>query len=429
VEKGIVCIPAYVQISLRTEDKMEQKEKINAPPLALSASIAKPLANPWRNRILAELLLRPMSPKEFTRQVGGPSLPTIARYFRELRLWGFLEVAEERRGGQRRGAVEKVYRAIQRIHFETSTWEQLPRYLRSECSHSMMGGLITRITEAVEAGTFDTEKDRHLSWKTVRLDRLAWREYSRHLDGVLAEIEPLEVESAARIRSEADSLLATVGLISFRSPAAECTRLKGVSCASNEERPHFLMSARTAKALANPWRNRILAELHTRPMSPKQFLEEIGGPDLPTVARYFRQLKAWGYLEVLEELKGGNRRGSVEKVYQAIRRVHFNTPTWEQLPLEARSACSVSMLDGLMTRLNDAIAADTLDAEVDRFLCWKTVNLDRQAWQQLGRVLDGSLALVQSLERSSIERIEEGAEEIPATIALLAFRSPEVLRT
>jgi hypothetical protein len=88
------------------------------------------------------------------------------------------------------------------------------------------------------------------------------------------------------------------------------------------------------------------------------------------------------------------------------------------------------MLDGLMTRLNDAIAADTLDAEVDRFLCWKTMSLDRQAWQQLGQILDDSLDRVQLLEGASTGRIEnEGTEEIPATVALLAFRSPEFLRT
>jgi DNA-binding transcriptional ArsR family regulator len=407
---------------------MNQAAKINAPPLDLSARVAKPLANPWRNRILAELLLRPMSPKEFTLQVGGPGLPTIARYFRELRQWGFLEVAEERRGGKRRGAVEKVYRAIQRIHFDTSTWEQLPRYLRSECSHSMMEGLIARVTEAVEAGTFDSEKDRHLSWKTVHFDRVAWSEFSQHLDVVLAQLGPLEVESAGRIRTDEDSLLATIGLLSFRSPPKEADRQQ-IEESPPDSEPHFLMSARTAKALANPWRNRILAELHTQPMSPKEFLEKVGGPDLPTVARYFRQLKKWGYLEVAEELRGGTRRGSVEKVYQAIKRVHFNTPTWERLPVEVRKMCSVSMLDGLMERLNDAIAADTLDAEVDRFLCWKTVQLDRQAWSRFGLILDESLDRVELLERASAERIATGeAEEIPATVGLLAFRSPQCLR-
>jgi DNA-binding transcriptional ArsR family regulator len=406
---------------------MDHKGRINASSPDLSASVAKPLANPWRNRILAEILLRPMSPKEFTHLVGGPGLPTVARYFRELKQWGFLEVAEERRGGERRGAVEKVYRAIQRVHFDTPTWERLPRYLRSECSNSMLEGLIARITEAVEAETFDAEMDRHLSWKTVRFDRQAWDEYSRALDKLLTEIADLEVSSADGIYGGNAALRATLGLLAFRSPSKQMPRRarQAPPNTANDERPHFLMSARTAKALANPWRNRILAELHSHPMSPKSFFERIGGPDLPTVARYFRQLRKWGYLEIAEELRGGSRRGSVEKVYRAVKRAHFTTPTWEQLPLEVRSACSVSMLDGLMERVNDAIAADTFDEETDRFLCWKTAQLDRKAWKRLGRRLDEMLDLVAALERASTERIaDEDAEEIPATVALLAFRSP-----
>jgi len=406
---------------------MDQKGRINASPPDLSATVAKPLANPWRNRILAEILLRPMSPKEFTQALGGPGLPTVARYFRELKQWGFLEVAEERRGGNRRGAVEKVYRAIQRVHFDTPTWERLPRYLRSECSNSMLEGLVARITEAVEAGTFDAEMDRHLSWKTIRFDRQAWGEYSRELDKVLTEVADLEVSSADGIYGGNEALLATLGLLSFRSPHMHSSQRarQATPHAANDERPHFLMSSRTAKALANPWRNRILAELHTHPMSPKSFFEGVGGPDLPTVARYFRQLRKWGYLEIAEELRGGSRRGSVEKVYRAVKRAHFTTPTWEQLPLGVRRACSVSMLDGLMERVNDAIAADTFDEETDRFLCWKTAQLDRQAWKYLARRLDETLELVAALERASAERIAEGdAEEIPATVALLAFRSP-----
>jgi DNA-binding transcriptional ArsR family regulator len=421
-----VWVIVVVQLPLTNRGNTEP-EKLIAQEPDLGSRVAKPLANPWRNRILAELLLRPMSPKEFTHEVGGPSLPTIARYFRELKRWGFLEVAEERRGGNRRGAVEKVYRAIQRINFDTPAWEQLPRYLRSECSHSMMEGLIARITEAVKAGTFDAEKDRHLSWKTVRLDREAWSTHSKHLDVVLADLEELEVEAAARDLSEKDALLATVGLLAFRSPDHQDTPLEHRTPPQvGDEQPHFLMSASTAKALANPWRNRILAELHARSMSPKQFLDEVGGPDLPTVARYFRQLRKWGYLEVVEELTGGARRGSVEKMYRAIRRVRFSSPTWEQLPLEVRQNCSVSMLDGLMERLNDAIAADTLDAEIDRFLCWKTVRFDRQAWKRFGEILDDTLDLVQVLEHTSAQRIANlGTEAVPATVGLLAFRSPE----
>src|SRR3954447_1136557 len=201
---------------------MQRWEKIGAAPLELSARLAKPLSNPWRNRILAEVALRPMSPKQFTVQVKGPELEIIARYFRELRDWGFLEVAEERRGGKRRGGGEKIYQAIQRIYFDTPTWEKLPYYLRCECSMSMVDGLIARITESVRAGIFDAEKDRHLSWKTICLDRQAWSAYSKGLDDVLTHLGELEAQSADRIlHSNARSLLVTTGLIAFRVPPAD----------------------------------------------------------------------------------------------------------------------------------------------------------------------------------------------------------------
>lgn len=409
---------------------MKRGGLINAPPLQLSAQLAKPLANPWRNRILAELHQQPMSPTQFAEQFDGPALPTIARYFRELRDWGFIEVAEELRGGKRRGAVEKVYRAIQRVHFDTPTWETLPRYLRSECSGSMLEGLLARITEALRAQTFDAEKDRHLSWKAVRLDRQAWSDYVARLDEVLESLDTLEAKSVERAHSDKEPLMpATVALMAFRSPATSSSAAalppKRPSRANVDPGPHFIMSPQTAKALANPWRNRILAELHIRPMSPNQFIEKFGGPDLATVARYFRQLRDWGYLEVIEELRGGARRGSVEKIYGAVRRIHFNTSTWEQLPRHLRDECSSSILDGLLLRINEAVVADTFDADTDRHLSWKAVSLDRQAWTECAIELDEVLAWVHELEKQAAERLKTSGDELPATVALLAFRSPD----
>ena len=410
---------------------MERGGRINAPPLQLSAHLAKPLANPWRNRIMMELHLRPMSPKQFADEFGG-ELPSVARYFRELRNWGFLEIAEERRGGKRRGAVEKVYRAIQRVHFDTPTWEALPHYLRRECSWSMIEGLLLRIASAIEEGSFDAEKDRHLSWKAIRLDRQAWSEYVERLDQILFWLEDLEVGSTQRVAEGAVTPMPiTVALLAFRSPAESVSidvslREQDSIAEAGPAGPHFLMSPKTAKALANPWRNRILAELHLRPMSPKQFVNEIGGPDIATVARYFRQLKKWGYLEILEELRGGSRRGSVEKVYRAVRRAHFNTTAWESLSSDLRSECSGAMLDGLVLRIHEAMTADTFDAEMNRHLSWKALWVDRQAWTECVTKLDETLAWVNNLEIQSAERLEQGeAEAIPATVGLMAFRAPD----
>jgi DNA-binding transcriptional ArsR family regulator len=406
---------------------VEPGTEVDAPPHLISAKLAKALANPWRNRILMEVHLRPMSPGQFVEEFGG-NLSSVARYFRELREWNFLEVAEELRGGKRRGAVEKVYRAVQRVYFDTHTWEQLPRYLRSECSGAVLEGLLLRISQAIRTGTFDAEKDRHLSWKALPLERGAWTAYVGQLDDVLSWLSALEVESAARIAVTGESAIpATVGLLAFRSPA-------GFANAQQEHQepnrrsdigpggPPFLISPQMAKILANPWRNRILMEVHQRPMSPRQFVEEIGGPDLATVARYFRQLKASGYLDVVQELRGGRRRGAVEKVYRAVRRAHFDTGTWEALPLDLRSECSGAVVDGLIRRINQAIDADTFDAEVSRHLSWKAISLDRQGWSECVSRLDELLAVVDESEGLA----DKGEPElIPATIALMAFRSPD----
>jgi hypothetical protein len=401
-----------------------------ASPLHLGASLAKPLSNASRNRIMAELVLRPMSPNQFSKEFEGPALPVVARYFRELKDWGLLEVAAELRGGKRRGAVEKVYRAARPIYFDTPSWEELPYYLRCECSASLIEGLVARFIQAIEAKVLDADEDRHLYWKAIRLDRTAWSDLVSRLDQVLEQAVGLEAESASRAsRSGEERFPGTLGLISFRSPVSSAGSAETESREGSNQsdiRPHFIMRPATAKVLANPWRNQILTELHWRPMSPKQFVEEFNGPDLALTARYFRQLKKWGYLEVVEELRGGARRGSVEKVYRAIKKVHFSTTAWETLPHSLKSESPGSMLDGLMRRINEAVDADTFDAETDRHLSWRPIWLDRQAWAECLTQLDEVRAWVYELEAESVARLERSeGEEIPATVGLTAFRSPD----
>src|ERR1700712_4205579 len=87
-----------------------------------SARLARTLVNPWRARILVELNRRPMSLSQFVEEVGG-SKSTISRHFRQLAEWGYIEVAEERKGG-RRGGLERIYRSLQRDHLDAEGWAQ-----------------------------------------------------------------------------------------------------------------------------------------------------------------------------------------------------------------------------------------------------------------------------------------------------------------
>lgn len=414
-----------------TEDwtPMERKTTAAAAAPLIDPKLATALANPWRNRVLMEVHLRPMSPKQFDEQFGGPGLTVTARYFRELKDWGYLEVAEELRGGKRRGATEKIYRAIQRVYFDTEGWERLPQYLRAECSVAILHSLLGRIGTAVEAETLDAEPDRHLSWREVQFDRQAWLEYTARLDEILAWSIQLEEGSAERLATgENDEIPVTLALMAFRSaPVGYDNESAGEARILSRNSPpaHFLISAQTAKALANPWRNRILIELHEQPMSPRQFDKKFPGAGARRIAHYFRQLRTWGYLEVVEELRGGTRRGAIEKVHRAIRRAYFDTATWEKLPSELRSECSGSVLDGLVVRIGRAVSANTFDLDGDRHLSWKSVLLDRRAWGKYVSRLDDLLAWSVVLETESAIRLAASNEEpMQATVAQLAFRSP-----
>lgn len=188
-------------------------------PFEFNLEMAKALSNPWRSRILVQLAARSMSPSQFAEEVGGdPSY--IARCFRELARWKLIYVVEERRGGRRGGGVERIYKIAQRAYFDQETWQNLPLFLRRELSNSCLLAYAERISEALEAGTFDADPDRHLSWKTVVVDRAAWTEATLALSKLIDWISQLQRESVDRTAGDAGRLISiTVGLACFRAAA------------------------------------------------------------------------------------------------------------------------------------------------------------------------------------------------------------------
>jgi DNA-binding transcriptional ArsR family regulator len=184
----------------------------------VGARLVKTLANPWRARILDEVYLRPMSPSQFVEEVGG-EISTISRHFRWLADAGYIEVADEKSGGRRRGGVEHIFRTIRRNRFDTSEWADLPPATREMLSQNALGAFFRRVVEALDAGTFDAEVDRHISWDALSLDRQGWTEISDRLDEVLDWFSVVEAQAAQRMsESGEEAIPATVGLAAFRSP-------------------------------------------------------------------------------------------------------------------------------------------------------------------------------------------------------------------
>jgi hypothetical protein len=188
----------------------------NVPPI--SSELAKALSNGTTARILMELRTGPLSPKECWTRMGG-DFATVYRGFKRLEGWGLAEVVETKTGGERRGGVEHIYAGTTQAWVKTADWQLMPLFQRSELSGNVLSSYFMRVAEALEAGTFDAETDRHLSWDTVTLDRQAWEELGAALDSVLDSLSRLASESRERLdRDGGEEILTTVGLSEFRSP-------------------------------------------------------------------------------------------------------------------------------------------------------------------------------------------------------------------
>ena len=404
---------------------MSEQKTNEAAAFVISPKMARALSDTWRSRILMELSVRPLSPSQFVERFGG-DLSHISRCFRQLAEWDYIEIAETQTGGRRRGGIEHIYRSVHRAHIDTSTWEQLPRANRDQFSISIIESYLARIQEALEAGTFDEEDDRHLSWDPLVLDEAGTKELGARLDSVLDWLPVLGVESAKRMAASGEEPIpTTVGLNAFRSPpelGALPPRPTEQPVGPAEATP-FAISAKMAKAMANKWRSRILMELRARPMSPTEFVNDIGG-GRRNITRCFSQLAEWDYIEVVETRSGGARRGGQEKFYRLKERVHFDNETWRELPRFLRDEFSVSILQSYFTRVTEAIEAGTFEADIH--LSWDGIALDRQAWTELIARVDGVFYWLSTLADKASRRLEESGEEgTTVTVGLAVFRSPK----
>lgn len=398
----------------------------------ISAKMARALADPWRSRILIEVTVRPLSPSRFVEEVGG-ELTHIARCFRQLTNWGYLEIVEERPGRRRGASIEHVYRAIRRAYFDAPTWASVPPSGRNAVSQSVLGSYQLRVRDAFQAGTFDREPDRHFSWDTIALDRQAWEILGESLDTVLDSLSELELEATERLASVGgEQMPTTVGLTAFRSPGSPAQFLRGIRQLdgpfdqTDPQTEHGVIEPKLVKALSNRWRCRILMELSLRPMSPSRFVEEIGG-SMTNISRCFRDLAQWGFVEIIEEKRGGRRGGGVERIYRSTMRAFFDTPAWIALPQIVREEMSRFIVDSYFDRIAEAFEAGTFDADLDRHLSWKPIVIDRPAWNQIGQSLREALEMLPQLESDSVARVKDVEDLIPTTVGLASFRSPPLV--
>ncbi len=176
-----------------------------------------------------------------------------------------------------------------------------------------------------------------------------------------------------------------------------------------------------AKALAHPLRVRILSSLHRGISSPNQLAQELGEP-LGNVSYHVKTLLEYDCVELV---KTEPRRGAVEHFYRATDRAFLSDSDWAKIPASARKGISGSILESIGQSATEAMSEGTLDARSDSHLSDTPLQLDKQGWKELNKVLSETVDKAGSIQKEARKRMgKDKASAIETKLAIMHFEVP-----
>lgn len=198
--------------------RLASTTKTKAPRGIVDRRLIKALSHPLRERILAKLNERVASPNQLAQELGE-GLSQVSYHVKVLKDFECIELV---RTEPRRGAVEHFYRGIRRVYFHDDEWKQLPPSLQGSISTNVLQTLVSQAVEALEAGTFDRRKDRHLSRTPVVVDEEGWWDLSSLFAETLERVLDIQAESSGRLaESGEEGIPAVTALMNFEAPSPE----------------------------------------------------------------------------------------------------------------------------------------------------------------------------------------------------------------
>jgi DNA-binding transcriptional ArsR family regulator len=176
-----------------------------------------------------------------------------------------------------------------------------------------------------------------------------------------------------------------------------------------------------AKALAHPLRVRILSSLHKGISSPNQLAQELGEP-LGNVSYHVKTLLEYDCVELV---KTEPRRGAVEHFYRATDKAFLSDSDWAKIPASARKGISGSILESIGQSATEAMAEGTLDARSDSHLSDTPLQLDKQGWKELNKVLTETVDKAAAIQKEAVKRMGKDKDKaIQTKLAIMHFEVP-----
>jgi DNA-binding transcriptional ArsR family regulator len=173
----------------------------------------KAMWHPTRVRALTILTERVASPKEIAAEIGEPVVGNVSHHVNALAEDGLVELVDTK---QRRGATEHFYRGTVLPAYASEEWEQSER---EEVSKLILQLFLHDVSEAVEAKTFDTHPERHLSRSPLFLDRQGFLDLAADQDRACERAQEIQAESDARRLESGEEGSRVIGMMaSFTMP-------------------------------------------------------------------------------------------------------------------------------------------------------------------------------------------------------------------
>ncbi len=178
-----------------------------------------------------------------------------------------------------------------------------------------------------------------------------------------------------------------------------------------------------AKALAHPLRVRILSSLHKGISSPNQLAQELGEP-LGNVSYHVKTLLDYDCVELV---KTEPRRGAVEHFYRATDRAFLSDSDWAKIPASARKGISGSILESIGQSATEAMAEGTLSSRSDSHLSENPLQLDKQGWKEINKILAEAVNKATAIQKESRKRMgKDKSAAIQTKLAIMHFEVPTV---
>lgn len=164
-----------------------------------------------------------------------------------------------------------------------------------------------------------------------------------------------------------------------------------------------------AAAYSHPMRVRILTAMSPtdRRCSPTELAEE-WGEDTRNVAYHFRELVAYGLLEVIETRP---KRGSVEHIHATTKRAVAWATEWEKLPPVFKQHLSALPLRLGVEAVGAAIDAGTFESREDIVIAQDTMRLDEDSAEEALTVLKEALDKLVEIGEAARSKLEESGDD------------------